>query len=1106
MIKLHLSAAPRVQTDAGVTIELGAMDAALLAWLALEGPTPRTRLALLLWPDSELEAARNALRQRLFQLRGRLRLPVGTGLVTGNATLALAEGVAHDLDEADTVLGEAVGEDMAPGEFAAWLEAQRARRRARARQSLVELSERAERAHDWSDALAHARELLALEPVSEDAHRRVMRLHYLAGDRAAALLAFDACEQVLKHEVGVRPSAETLAVLETIQRAGAVALSSRKRPPPALLRPPRLVGRDEAWQALIDAAEAGRPALVEGEAGMGKSRLVGDFAARAPQASLTVSARPGDGALPYACTARLLRSLVQRCGEPPAALRRTLALLLPEWGEGAVPGPADPDDARAAARLHAALSTMLGRAAEAGVSLIVLDDLHFADAASAETLCALADGDGAPSWLITLRPREGPPAVLEGVGRLLAHGRARHVVLKPLGVAQLAEVVDSLAVPGWAGAAMAPRLARHTGGNPLFLLETLKSMLLEGDGNSSAARLPAASSVTELVSRRIGRLSPGAVKIARCAALAGEDFSALLATHLLAAGPLELADAWAELEAAQVLHEQSFAHDLIREAAAASVPAPLARELHAQIAEYLSERGGAPQRIAAHWQASPQPLRAVPHLLRAGQEAVKALRRHEAGQAYLQAAELLERSGERSAAFDALNSFFDFRRGIHDDLERALEERLLALAETPVQRALVAERRSGSLSQRGEFEHAGAVAEAALALFDHAQAPALAASLLSKLVSGQLQRGDNEAAVRAMYRAVALAETSDDDEAKQLAVTGLGTALNYANRLAEAEPHKVRSVELARQLGKPMVLIDALIDLTSWRRTTGRIDAARASCEQIQALAVSHDIELDRHWPWFGLERIRIALALGEYTAAASQIDETTRLLEQGMPSWRIAADNLATALWMALGQWARARQSAARALEGCERAIPQFAAQARCAALELDLASGRSAGALGRADQAIVQLGAGSARAEQQLLLARSALVPPAEAYALACRVRDDAHTRGLLGFALDAEVHACEAALRGADAAAAAAHARAALALWAQVEPSTLYRARVWLAAARALVAAEPGEHRRLIRQAARWVNETAQQRVPAEFRDSFLHRNRVNRELLAMATVAG
>ncbi|MBL0094150.1 MAG: hypothetical protein IPP50_18680 [Piscinibacter sp.] len=232
-MQLHLATSPRVTGPDGATVPLAPRDAALLAWLALEGPTARTRLAGLLWPDSDAEAARNALRQRLFQLRRLL----GQTLVSGNATLALAPGVLHDLADADSVLAGAADEFR--GELAQWLEQQGERRRARLRDALAELSAGAEASRDYADALSHAQELLALDPLSEDAHRRVMRLHYLAGERAAALLAFDRCERLLKDEVGTHPGAETLALLATIEQAvpaaGPVVAS---RVPASVLRPP----------------------------------------------------------------------------------------------------------------------------------------------------------------------------------------------------------------------------------------------------------------------------------------------------------------------------------------------------------------------------------------------------------------------------------------------------------------------------------------------------------------------------------------------------------------------------------------------------------------------------------------------------------------------------------------------------------------------------------------------------------------------------------------------------------------------------------------------------------------------------------------------------
>ena len=305
---LHLAGVAAVEGAGGEVLALAPRDAALLAWLALEGPTPRMRLAQLLWPESAPEAARNALRQRLFQLKKQH----GVDLVQGTAVLALAEGVAHDLLDADGVLGEA--QHHFGAEYADWIAQQRERRRARMRQSLVELCDMAERAHDHADALLHAGELLALEPLSEDTHRRVMRLHYLAGDRAAALLAFDRCEQMLKDEIGARPSAPTLALLDTIVASGRVANGPDRRLPAAVLRPPQLIGRDDELRNARAAWRAGQVVWITGEGGLGKSRLLQELVASVP-GGLVVSARPGDAVVPHASLARLLRAVVERAPE-----------------------------------------------------------------------------------------------------------------------------------------------------------------------------------------------------------------------------------------------------------------------------------------------------------------------------------------------------------------------------------------------------------------------------------------------------------------------------------------------------------------------------------------------------------------------------------------------------------------------------------------------------------------------------------------------------------------------------------------------------------------------------------------------------------------------
>jgi DNA-binding SARP family transcriptional activator len=118
---LCLSDVAHVERAGAAPLPLAPRDGALLAWLAIEGPTARDQLAALLWPASAQAQARNVLRQRLFQLKKVL----GVDIAAGSPLLALAEDVVHDLDESVELLGTLTFPD-AP-EFDAWLARQRKR-------------------------------------------------------------------------------------------------------------------------------------------------------------------------------------------------------------------------------------------------------------------------------------------------------------------------------------------------------------------------------------------------------------------------------------------------------------------------------------------------------------------------------------------------------------------------------------------------------------------------------------------------------------------------------------------------------------------------------------------------------------------------------------------------------------------------------------------------------------------------------------------------------------------------------------------------------------------------------------------------------------------
>jgi hypothetical protein len=159
-VRLQLATAPQCTDRSGRSWPLAPRDAALLAWLAIQGPTPRARLAVLLWPDSAPEAARNTLRQRLFQLRRQL----GEDIATGSTLLALAPGVEHDLADAATVLDGQETDFSA--DFTAWLARTRAERSEGVRVQLRSRAEAAERAGDYNALAQWARQLLAAVPSS----------------------------------------------------------------------------------------------------------------------------------------------------------------------------------------------------------------------------------------------------------------------------------------------------------------------------------------------------------------------------------------------------------------------------------------------------------------------------------------------------------------------------------------------------------------------------------------------------------------------------------------------------------------------------------------------------------------------------------------------------------------------------------------------------------------------------------------------------------------------------------------------------------------------------------------------------------------------------
>src|SRR5437764_5943489 len=278
----------------------------LLAYLVLHRDVPpqRQHLAFLFWPDTTQSQARNNLRQLLHQLRQVLPAvehflsadthtlhwhpvtPFHLDVAEFEEALTLAEAARrrndqHALQAALEQADSLYRGELLPGCYDEWILPQRDRLRQRHLQVLEQLLRLFEVQGDNVTAIRYAQRLLALDPLSENLYRRLMRLFALNNDRASALHVYHTCVTTLQRELGVDPDTATREAYERLMQHETPVIPARA-PQTLLAATPALIGRKQEWEALQEvwhAASTGEPrfVLVTGEAGIGKSRLAEEF-------------------------------------------------------------------------------------------------------------------------------------------------------------------------------------------------------------------------------------------------------------------------------------------------------------------------------------------------------------------------------------------------------------------------------------------------------------------------------------------------------------------------------------------------------------------------------------------------------------------------------------------------------------------------------------------------------------------------------------------------------------------------------------------------------------------------------------------------------------
>lgn len=663
MIEVQLLGPPRVSRE-GRPVSFDTRKAvALLAHLCLsEAPRPRDALADLLWPDADLAHARGALRRTLSTLRAALgeehvaatrdqvRLVRSDDLVVDVDTFRARRAVG-DLEAALAAWGGDLLEGFAVRDapaFEEWVETSAVTLRREVAATLGALARDREAAGDGLGALALVRRWLELDALHEPAHQALIRLLAVTGDRAGALVQYRECVRTLSRELGVPPLAETTALYESINEGsfavGPPPVAPAVRPGEAIAPPaPTFVGRAADLAVLVSTlAEArtdGRVAHVEGEAGIGKTRLVEELAARAREAGATVAWARGyedEAGLPYRPVVDLLRD---RLRDDPAWLAELdgrvlaeVARLVPEV-DTAVPRrspsePVAPDGPGAEGRFLTALWDALTHAAAGPVpGVLVLDDAQWADES---TLRLLAFGVrrlvGRPVLVVTVWRTPHDHATRHAASFAARSGGAR-VRLGRLDEAAVAELVASERA-GVVDRALAHAYWTTTEGVPLMLVEYLRASDAVGD-------MP--SGVREALRARLAPTGETARQIMSAAAVLGRSFDVDTVRTVSGRSDEETVASLEELVGRGLVRERDtdydFAHELLRtlaydqtslarrrllhRRAAAVVPTLAARARHHELAGNDEAAADAHRAAGAHARAVFANAEALDHLRRA---------------------------------------------------------------------------------------------------------------------------------------------------------------------------------------------------------------------------------------------------------------------------------------------------------------------------------------------------------------------------------------------------------------------------------------------------------------------------------------------------------
>ncbi len=922
-LAIYFFGAPRIERD-GVPVPVDTRKAvALLAYLVLtRQPQTRDTLAALLWPDYGQTQARATLRRTLSALNKTLD---GSFLDARREVIGLSEQAAlwSDVgdflahlaacqphahapgDECDACLERLTGavqrytDDFLAGfslrdseTFEEWQFFQREDLKRRLSGALERLVAAHTRRGAHEAAILHAHRWLALDRLHEPAHRALMENYAAAGQYAAALHQYRECVQTLENELGVAPLEATTRLYEAILKRrlqpGAVtepapaASSGAAHPAAPQTLPPRdglppLAGRAAELAQLTSAYEGatagGGLMVLDGEAGIGKTRLAEEFLASVRQRGASViEARcyAGEAYLAYGPIVAALRSALAQPGAETRlasladAWLAEAARLVPELQRIRLSLPSPPPLDSPGAQNHffeglcQTLCALCGAPAASARGVLFVDDAHWADRASLDVLTYLVHRPQAYPLFTLLCWRRQEAAHSQRLRTLLAEARRSSAVtiveLERLSLDATRELVRA-SLPREDGLleTLTRRLHEETEGVPVFLVEYLTAMrngVLAIESRDWA--VPGAMRDTLLA--RIHAVSETGWQALTAAAIIGRSFDVDTLREASGRSEDETVAALDELSASGLVKEvreslrpgrltYDFGHEKVRAVVCDDISLARQRLLHRRIARALVTRnprdlGALAVQIASHYRAAGQDAEAATYFKLAGERA-RALYANAEALAHLESALALGHP-DTVALHEAIGDLHTLL-GSYSAALRSYEAAALSPAENA---GRLEWKLSGVYIRRGEWGLAESHLASALAAWGEAGPAAERAHAYADWGLIARRQGDTARAWELASRALALACEADDPGALAQAHNMLGALAGGEGRFDEALPHLEQSLALVERLDDLSGRVAALNNLSLLRAARGEAEEARRLAEEALALCVAQG---DRH-------------------------------------------------------------------------------------------------------------------------------------------------------------------------------------------------------------------------------------------------------------------